>query len=110
MDGSNIQTWHLEVLLKDGNEKNHQSQTHPSKVLQTRYRLLGASSISFKFTMESFQNPPACADTALNEWRRIAMITLREAYATLEIVPESAKDIVNGHIEDILDKLKQIGK
>jgi hypothetical protein len=38
------------------------------------------------------------------------MITLREAYATLEIVPESAKDIVNGHIEDILDKLKQIGK
>jgi hypothetical protein len=38
------------------------------------------------------------------------MITLREAYATLEIVPESAKDIFKGHIENILDELKQIGK
>jgi hypothetical protein len=64
----------------------------------------------FKSTMESSRTPPACADTALNERRRIAMITLREAYATLEIVPESAKDIVKGQIENILDELKQIGK
>jgi hypothetical protein len=36
----------------------------------------------FKSTMESSQTPPACEDTALNERRRIAKITLRAAYAT----------------------------
>jgi hypothetical protein len=64
----------------------------------------------FKSTMESSQTPPAWADTSLNEQRRIAMITLREAYATLEKVPQSAQDIVQGQINSILDELKRIGK
>jgi hypothetical protein len=60
----------------------------------------------------SMESPPEASrydELRLNERRRMAMITLREAYATLEKVPESARSVVQGQIDNILAELSRIG-
>jgi hypothetical protein len=49
-------------------------------------------------------------DTCVNERRRLKMITLREAYATLDKVPEAARSVVQSQIDSILDELSRLGK
>jgi hypothetical protein len=40
----------------------------------------------------------------------LAMITLREAYATLDKVPEAARSVVQSQIDSILDEMSRLGK
>jgi hypothetical protein len=49
-------------------------------------------------------------DSCVNERRRLAMITLREAYATLDKVPEAARSVVQSQIDSILDEMSRLGK
>jgi hypothetical protein len=63
----------------------------------------------FKSSIESAPAEGRNDELSLNERRRMAMITLREAYATLEKVPESARSVVQGQIDNILAELSQIG-
>jgi hypothetical protein len=59
--------------------------------------------------MESAPAASRNDELSLNERRRMAMITLREAYATLEKVPESARSVVQDQIDNILAELSKIG-
>jgi hypothetical protein len=60
--------------------------------------------------MEPATSACLTAETSVNERRRLAMVTLREAYTTLEHVPDSARSVVQSQIDSILEELAQIGK
>jgi hypothetical protein len=49
-------------------------------------------------------------DSCINERRRLAMITLREAYAILGQVPEAARSVVQSQNDSILEEMSRFGK